>query len=57
MGDYNMRIRKFMFINRPILNQLKFDEPEVTGKDFELEGTSCQTLMKFVLEKVRQIEA
>jgi hypothetical protein len=57
MGEYyNMRIRKFVFINRPILNQLKLDKPEVTGMDFELERTGCQKLIVVMLEKVHQTE-
>jgi hypothetical protein len=53
---YNMRIRKFVYINGGFPNQLKLAKPEVTVMDFGPERTGCQTLIRSMLEKVRQIE-
>jgi hypothetical protein len=53
---YDMRIRKFLFINRPLSNQLQRDKPEVIGMDFGNENTGCQMTLRFILEEVRKIE-
>jgi hypothetical protein len=51
-----MRIANYVYINGAFLNQLELAGPGLTVKQFGLEGTGCQTLIKFMLEKVRQIQ-
>jgi hypothetical protein len=53
---YDTRIKKYLYINRPLSNQLQRDQPEVTGMVFGIENTGCPVTLRYILEKVRTVK-
>jgi hypothetical protein len=53
---YNIRLGKFPFNNGAILYRMELAKPKETIMNFGIEPTGCQMTIKFMLEKVRQIE-
>jgi hypothetical protein len=52
---YNVRLHKFIWINRTALNQLEEVNSEVTVMDFGIDYTDCSSLIRNKLKVVKHV--
>jgi hypothetical protein len=52
---YNVRLRKFIWINGTALNQLEEVKPEVTVMDYGIDCTGCSSLIRKKLKVEKHV--